>query len=210
MEAAKILYRVPHRQILRCPSKLEFPISITPTDQHHLWKNSTNPRSGTLITFAQYLVVTIEGLVSNLEFPKKKSRLKRSKSKDFLASTELSSSASSIASVPSDSRNTIHQPHISKKSHHRPKPFFTFPRLRPTVIPLNRWMVMVVLFFASSVLNNIALGFNISMPFHIIFRSGSLIISMFLGYIILGKRYNANEILGVVLVTIGVVLNTNY
>jgi UDP-xylose/UDP-N-acetylglucosamine transporter B4 len=39
-----------------------------------------------------------------------------------------------------------------------------------------------------SSLNNIALGYNISMPLHIIFRSGGLIANMIMGAIILKKR----------------------
>ena len=63
------------------------------------------------------------------------------------------------------------------------------PRLKPTKVPLSRWVVLVTLFFVVSVLNNLALGYRISMPLHIIFRSGGLFANMVLGAIILGKRY---------------------
>ncbi|KAG5460921.1 MAG: UAA transporter family-domain-containing protein, partial [Olpidium bornovanus] len=63
------------------------------------------------------------------------------------------------------------------------------PRLPPTVIPIHRWMALVVMFFAVSVLNNWALAYDVSMPIHIIFRSGGLIVSLILGRLVLGKRW---------------------
>lgn len=62
------------------------------------------------------------------------------------------------------------------------------PKLKPSVVPLYQWFFLVVMFFIVSILNNLALGFNISMPLHIIFRSGGLIVNMILGAIILKKR----------------------
>ena len=62
------------------------------------------------------------------------------------------------------------------------------PKLKKTVVPLTHWLFLVTLFFIVSLLNNIALGYNISMPLHIIFRSGGLIVNMIMGAIILGKR----------------------
>lgn len=64
-----------------------------------------------------------------------------------------------------------------------------FPHLKERKIPLTRWFIMVLLFFFSSQLNNLAFGFKIPMTLHIIFRSGSLIANMILGVLILGKRY---------------------
>lgn len=65
-------------------------------------------------------------------------------------------------------------------------------------------MLMVTLFFFVSVLNNIALGYRISVPLHIIFRSGGLFTNMVMGAIILKKRYPLGQIVGVGLVTLGV------
>ncbi len=42
---------------------------------------------------------------------------------------------------------------------------------KKSVIPLSKYMSLVVMFFIVSVLNNYALNFNISMPLHMIFRS---------------------------------------
>ena len=50
---------------------------------------------------------------------------------------------------------------------------------------------MVVMYFVVSVVNNWALGFNIPMPLHMIFRAGSLIAKMILGMLILGRRYSS-------------------
>ncbi|KAI9495005.1 UAA transporter [Zychaea mexicana] len=82
------------------------------------------------------------------------------------------------------------------------------PRLKPTVVPLSRWLLLVSIFFVVSVLNNLALGYRISMPLHIIFRSGGLFANMVMGAVILGKRYPKGQVIGVGLVTMGVVWAT--
>jgi len=56
--------------------------------------------------------------------------------------------------------------------------------------------------------NNYALNFNIAMPLHMIFRSGSLIANLILGMIILKRRYPLRQILAVVLITFGIILST--
>jgi len=56
--------------------------------------------------------------------------------------------------------------------------------------------------------NNYALNFNIPMPLHMIFRSGSLIANLILGMIILKRRYPLQQILAVVLITLGIILST--
>ncbi|GBC00744.1 hypothetical protein RclHR1_03960018 [Rhizophagus clarus] len=81
------------------------------------------------------------------------------------------------------------------------------PRLKKRTVPAYRWFIMVLLFFTVSVLNNIALGYNISVPLHIIFRSGGLIVSLILGWAI-GKRYSINQVIAVVMVTLGVICAT--
>ncbi|KAG2202016.1 hypothetical protein INT46_008416 [Mucor plumbeus] len=82
------------------------------------------------------------------------------------------------------------------------------PKLKPTVVPLSNWLFLVTMFFIVSVLNNLALGYNISVPLHIIFRSGGLIVNMILGALILKKRYSIGQITGVIFVTAGVVWAT--
>lgn len=113
-----------------------------------------SPKSGNLITFAQFLVVSIDGLWKNLTF----------------------------------------------KS--------GWPSLAKRHIPIRHWLLIVSLFFTISVMNNYALGFHISMPLHIVFRSGSLMISMLVGYKYFGQTYSKHKISGVSIVTIGIILST--
>ncbi|KAI8365102.1 UAA transporter [Blakeslea trispora] len=82
------------------------------------------------------------------------------------------------------------------------------PKLKPTVVPLSNWLALVTMFFIVSVLNNLALGYNISVPLHIIFRSGGLIINMILGALLLKKKYSLGQIVGVLFVTAGVIWAT--
>lgn len=62
------------------------------------------------------------------------------------------------------------------------------PKLKKTMVPLTHWLLLVILFFIVSLLNMAALSYNISIPLHIIFRSGGLIVNMIMGTIVLGKR----------------------
>uniref|UniRef100_A0A8B9L5N9 Solute carrier family 35 member B4 n=1 Tax=Astyanax mexicanus TaxID=7994 RepID=A0A8B9L5N9_ASTMX len=82
-----------------------------------------------------------------------------------------------------------------------------FGRKKPA-IPISNYVIMVTMFFTVSVINNYALNFNIAMPLHMIFRSGSLIANMILGIIILKKRYSASKYLSIVLVSIGIFICT--
>lgn len=82
-----------------------------------------------------------------------------------------------------------------------------FGRKKPA-IPISNYVIMVTMFFTVSVINNYALNFNISMPLHMIFRSGSLIANMVLGIIILKKRYTASKYLSIVLVSVGILICT--
>ena len=66
----------------------------------------------------------------------------------------------------------------------RHPPFF----LKPRKIPLIRWLPNIVMFFAVNLLNNFAFGYNISVPVHIILRSGGSVMTMLVGYL-WGKRY---------------------
>ena len=83
-----------------------------------------------------------------------------------------------------------------------------FVRLARRHIPTKSILVCVLLFYGVSVINNYALGFNIALPFHMIFRSGSLITSLVLGIIFLGKKYTLRQFLSVVMVTVGIFLAT--
>ena len=80
-------------------------------------------------------------------------------------------------------------------------PFF---HVRQPVIPLWRWAPSIFMFFAVNVLNNFAFGHDISVPVHIILRSGGSVLTMIVGYAS-GKRFSRAQVLGVTLLTIGVV-----
>ncbi|KAL6106490.1 slc35b4 [Pungitius sinensis] len=82
-----------------------------------------------------------------------------------------------------------------------------FGRKKPA-IPIRNYVIMVTMFFTISVINNYALNFNIAMPLHMIFRSGSLIANMVLGIIILKKRYSASKYLSIALVSAGIFICT--
>ncbi|KAJ1918611.1 golgi uridine diphosphate-N- acetylglucosamine transporter [Mycoemilia scoparia] len=79
---------------------------------------------------------------------------------------------------------------------------------KPRHIPITRWAVMVGLFFLTSLLNNMALNYNIAIPLHIIFRSSGLVTNMIFGSIIYKKRYPPRQIVAVILVTAGVLVST--
>ncbi|OBZ71846.1 UDP-N-acetylglucosamine transporter YEA4 [Grifola frondosa] len=83
-----------------------------------------------------------------------------------------------------------------------------YPRLKPRQIPILPYFIQVLLFYCISLLNNTAFGYNIPMPVHIIFRSGGLVISMLMGWVLVGRRYNLTQITSVLLVTAGVIFTT--
>lgn len=82
-------------------------------------------------------------------------------------------------------------------------------RLRfPARVPLRRWAVQVVLYFATSMLNNMAFAYAIPMAVHIIFRSGGMVVNMLLGWIVDRKRYSLLQVASVLLVSAGVIVAT--
>ncbi|KAJ3020372.1 hypothetical protein HKX48_000901, partial [Thoreauomyces humboldtii] len=88
-------------------------------------------------------------------------------------------------------------------------PAFSMPvGLQPRIVPLTHWCKTVAIFWTVSVLNNFALGFRISVPLHIIFRSLGLVVSLGVGWAIFGKRFSRSQVLGVILVSAGVIAAT--
>ncbi|KAI6645982.1 hypothetical protein LOD99_13237 [Oopsacas minuta] len=79
---------------------------------------------------------------------------------------------------------------------------------RPLAVPPVYHALMVTFFFISNVVNNWVFKFNISLPLHMIFRSGSLLVNMILGVLLMNKRYSLMKYLAVVMVTIGIALAT--
>jgi len=89
--------------------------------------------------------------------------------------------------------------YVSQFDASRP-PFF----LKPNKVPIRRWLINIVLFFSINVLNNHAFSYNISVPVHIILRSGGSITTMVAGSL-WGKRYSRIQVVAVILLTIGVI-----
>jgi len=96
---------------------------------------------------------------------------------------------------------------ISNVNFHRTKNGFSL-KMKPRQAPLYKWFVMVLLFFSSSALNNLVFKYNISMPFHIIFRSSSIIMNIVMSRIILKQRYTIQQIVAIFMVTIGIIITT--
>ncbi|XP_055338330.1 nucleotide sugar transporter SLC35B4-like [Paramacrobiotus metropolitanus] len=76
------------------------------------------------------------------------------------------------------------------------------------VIPLRHYAVLTTLYFVQSFANNKALSYNISMPMHMIIKSGSLVANMILGVSLAGKRYPASKWVSIFLVSGGIILCT--
>ncbi|KAH8676372.1 UDP-N-acetylglucosamine transporter YEA4 [Xylariales sp. PMI_506] len=89
--------------------------------------------------------------------------------------------------------------YISQFDTTRP-PFF----LAPNKVPIRRWLINIVLFFTINVLNNHAFSYDISVPVHIILRSGGSITTMIAGSL-WGKRYSRVQVVAVLLLTVGVI-----
>ncbi|KAJ5162473.1 UDP-N-acetylglucosamine transporter yea4 [Penicillium capsulatum] len=82
-----------------------------------------------------------------------------------------------------------------------PRAFFLSPR----AIPLRSWVIYTSFFVTVNLLNNWAFAYKISVPLHIILRSGGPVASMIVGYIFNGRRYSRGQIVAVALLTAGVV-----
>lgn len=107
------------------------------------------PSSGNIITFAQFLLIALEGFISTSHFGTK-----------------------------------------------------------APAIPISTYVVMVTLFFVTSVANNYALNFNIAMPLHMIFRAGSLMANLILGVIILKRSYKFSKYISVLMISLGIAMAT--
>ncbi|CUS08654.1 unnamed protein product [Tuber aestivum] len=78
--------------------------------------------------------------------------------------------------------------------------------LKPNQIPIHRWLVQILLYFSVSILNNYAFGYSISVPVHIILRSGGSMTTLAIGWL-WGKRYSRAQVFSVLTLTVGIVLS---
>ncbi|KAG0642663.1 UAA transporter [Tuber brumale] len=111
----------------------------------------SEPQTGHLLTFAQFLFVAVEGLVYHFDASSK----------------------------------TL---------------------LKPNQIPIHRWLIQILMYFSVSILNNYAFGYSISVPVHIILRSGGSMTTLVIGWL-WGKRYSKVQVLSVLMLTVGIVLS---
>jgi solute carrier family 35 (UDP-xylose/UDP-N-acetylglucosamine transporter), member B4 len=77
--------------------------------------------------------------------------------------------------------------------------------LTPRSIPLKSWIIYTLFFVTVNLLNNWAFAYRISVPLHIILRSGGPVASMVIGYLYNSKRYSLAQVVAILLLTIGVV-----
>uniref|UniRef100_A0A915NVK7 UDP-xylose and UDP-N-acetylglucosamine transporter n=1 Tax=Meloidogyne floridensis TaxID=298350 RepID=A0A915NVK7_9BILA len=75
-------------------------------------------------------------------------------------------------------------------------------------ISLRGYLPVVLAFFACNVINNQALNFHVPVPLHIIFRSGSLLTSLLMNRLLLGRKYSSSKYASVFAITIGICLCT--
>ncbi|KAL3900780.1 MAG: hypothetical protein SGCHY_001089 [Lobulomycetales sp.] len=80
--------------------------------------------------------------------------------------------------------------------------------LKRRSIPISTWCMFVVLFYSSTVMTNYALNFHIPMPLHIVFRSCGVCVTMLLGWLINGTRYPSSQVIGVLILSIGIIIAT--
>ncbi|PTU23756.1 hypothetical protein P175DRAFT_0426728 [Aspergillus ochraceoroseus IBT 24754] len=82
-----------------------------------------------------------------------------------------------------------------------PRSFFISTRS----IPLRSWFIYTAFFVTVNLLNNWAFAYKISVPLHIIVRSGGPVASMIVGRFHASKRYSHGQMLAVAMLTLGVV-----
>ncbi|KAI0829291.1 UAA transporter family-domain-containing protein [Trametes gibbosa] len=147
-----------------------------------------HPHAGSVITFAQFVLISLHGLPKFVVFSPHPPSLSPP------APSPSTSTAPSLTGAASEGRT--------------PRRWAWVPRLRARRTPLAPYLAQVALFYALSLLNNAAFAYGIPMAVQIIFRSGGLVVSMLMGWLLAGKRYNTTQVLSVLLVTAGVALTT--
>ncbi|SCW03464.1 LAFE_0G11012g1_1 [Lachancea fermentati] len=77
-------------------------------------------------------------------------------------------------------------------------------------VPLRVYVFSVLLFYVGSATNNSVFMYNVSVPLHIVFRCSATVITMLLGWLLAGKRYNRPQIISAVLLTLGAGITSLY
>ncbi|KAG2345033.1 UAA transporter [Suillus weaverae] len=139
---------------------------------------SRYPNAGVLITFFQFLIVSLYGLPKQFTF-----------------------------NDPPESKHAANGPNGTMSAPTTPRRRW-IPRLKNRKVPLLPYFVQVALFFVLSTLNNAAFAYHIPMTVHIVFRSGGMIINMILGWMFTKKRYTVRQVASVLVVTAGIIMTT--
>ncbi|KAG0258662.1 golgi uridine diphosphate-N- acetylglucosamine transporter [Actinomortierella ambigua] len=162
------------------------------------------PKSGQMITFAQFVWVALDGLFRHLRWPVVQYFNAWIRGTPFPPQDD--------DGIPVPAQRSIHTDKAQQKSGSswpsHSSIWWFIPHLKPRKVPLIRWMLIVIMFFVVSVLNNLSLAYRISVPLHIIFRSGGLVIGMLLGMLLMKKSYSKSQMFSVFIVTIGVIYAT--
>ncbi|KAI9199458.1 UAA transporter family-domain-containing protein [Polychytrium aggregatum] len=91
----------------------------------------------------------------------------------------------------------------------RTKPGSALPyELQTRHIPLKQYAIMVLLFFMSTLTGNQAMRYPIPMPLNIIFRSGSLLANMLVGWMFFSRRFSSKQVFAIFVVTVGIITTT--
>lgn len=136
------------------------------------------PNAGVLITFFQFLIVSLYGLPKQFTF-----------------------------NDPPEFKHAANGPNGTVSAPTTPRRRW-IPRLKNRKVPLLPYFIQVALFFVLSTLNNAAFAYHIPMTVHIVFRSGGMIINMILGWMFTKKRYTVRQVVSVVVVTAGIITTT--
>uniref|UniRef100_A0A0N4ZP69 UAA transporter n=1 Tax=Parastrongyloides trichosuri TaxID=131310 RepID=A0A0N4ZP69_PARTI len=75
-------------------------------------------------------------------------------------------------------------------------------------IPLKGYIPVVSMFFFVNVINNQALNFHVPVPLHIIFRSGSLLSTLVMNRLLMGRKYSLKKYISVCAITVGIIICT--
>jgi UDP-xylose/UDP-N-acetylglucosamine transporter B4 len=143
---------------------------------------SQNRNVGSLITLAQFVLVSLVGLPKRLciltRYNQKVRRRRSCSAYGCILTIGQFQKGQEVARQwePFRFRTLIHQPSSLLRI-----------RFKPLAIPVSRWMVQVVLFLLTSLLNNAAFKYRVPMAIHIIFRSAGLVTNLLLGRFWAGK-----------------------
>lgn len=84
------------------------------------------------------------------------------------------------------------------------------PKFKPLHVPLKIYFVSVLLFFFSSVGNNMVFNYDITVPIHITFRCFSTVLTMLTCHLLNERRYSKMQVGSTIFLTFGAFLASLY